>query len=166
MEPKESNDPHAKLLSAWALFSKYCPNCWTRMTFVPNVAYDIYIIYLLANFHFVRSRGWWWRFYLQATSFSLWGDFMQFFFFFFFFYRKAYHPHFCGDQNRYFKPNNDAFPTLTKWFLCLNLSRALVPPIFMLIVGWWSLVAVETITAANEGVMWCNIKIKYTEGNR
>ena len=30
----------------------------------------------------------------------------------------------CGDQNRYFLPNHDVFLNLTKWLLCLNLTRA------------------------------------------
>ena len=30
----------------------------------------------------------------------------------------------CGDQSRYFKPNHDVLLTLTKWFLCLNRTRA------------------------------------------
>ena len=32
--------------------------------------------------------------------------------------------HFCGHQNRYFKPNHDVFLNLTKWFLSLTLTRA------------------------------------------
>ena len=30
--------------------------------------------------------------------------------------------HFCGHQNKDFKPNPTVFLTLTKWFLCLNLT--------------------------------------------
>lgn len=29
-----------------------------------------------------------------------------------------------SNQNRYFQPNHEVFPTLTRWFLCLNLIRA------------------------------------------
>lgn len=31
--------------------------------------------------------------------------------------------HVCGNKSGYFKPRHDASLTLTKWFLCLNLTR-------------------------------------------